>query len=207
MGASAQSVAEEVEAAMRSQWKLVLAVLACILCPWTAQAGWGIGVSVGVPVYPRPWCGYPYYYRPYYPYYVVPPPVVVAAPPVVQAVPVAPTYAPPAAAPSAVADARPGDADKYLLQLNDPDQQTRIDAIVQLGRLKSKKAIDPLTRILASDRSPPVREAAARALGMIGAPGGLGALQRAASADDNQEVRQSAQFAAEIIRASLQRPQ
>ncbi len=192
---------------MRTPWKMVLAAVVCVVCPLTAQAGWGIGVSVGVPVYPRPWYGYPCYYRPYYPYYVVPPPFVVAAPPVVQAVPVAPVYAPPAAAPSAVADARLGDADKYLLQLNDPDQQTRTDAILQLGRLKSRKAIDPLTRILGSDRSPPVREAAARSLGMIGAPGGLGALQRAASADDNHDVRQSAQFAAEVIRASLQRGQ
>jgi hypothetical protein len=195
----------EVEAPMRTPWKMVLAVLVGVVCPLIAQAGWGIGVSVGVPVYPRPWYGYPCYYRPYYPYYVVPPPVVVASPPVVQAVPVAPAYAAPAPAPSTVADARLGDADKYLLQLNDPDQQTRTDAILQLGRLKSRKAIDPLTRVLSSDRSPSVREAAARSLGMIGAPGGLGALQRAASADDNQDVRQSAQFAAEVIRASLQR--
>jgi hypothetical protein len=189
---------------MRATWKLVLAAAVGTLFPWTAQAGWGVGVSVGVPVYPRPWYGYPCY-RPYYPYYVVPPPIVVAPAPVVQAVPVAPVYTPPAPAPSTVADTRSGDVDRYLLQLNDPDPQTRTDAILQLGRLRSRKAIDPLGRILASDRSSAVREAAARSLGMIGAAGGLGALQRAASADDNQEVRQSAQFAAEVIRASLQR--
>jgi hypothetical protein len=46
-----------------------------------------------------------------------------------------------------------------------------------------------------------VREAAARGLGLIGAASSLEALQRAALADDDREVRHSAGFAAEVITA------
>ena len=190
---------------MRASWKALAGVLLLAACPWAAHAGWGVAVGIGVPVYPRPWYGYPYYYRPYYPYYVVPPPVVVGSP-VYQTVPVTPpAYAAPLPAPSAAGSSQPGDEEKYLLQLNDPEAQTRADAVLQLGRLRSRRAIDPLIRVLGNDRSPVVRDAAARSLGMIGAPGGLAALQRAAQADDNQEVRHSAQFAAEGIRANLRR--
>ena len=190
---------------------MVLVAVVGTLCPLTAHAGWGIGVSIGVPGYPRPWYGYPCYrpYYPYpYPYYVVPPAVVVAPGPVVPAVP-APVYAAPAPAPSgvAVADARYAESpEKYLLQLNDPDQQTRIDAILQLGRFKSRKAIDPLSRILTTDRSPSVREAAARSLGMIGRPAVWGA--SACRVRGRQPGRAAVrQFAAETIRSSLQRAQ
>jgi hypothetical protein len=55
------------------------------------------------------------------------------------------------------------------------------------------------------DRSSQVRETAARALGLIGSARALTALQNAALADNDREVRHSAQYAAEVIRASLRR--
>jgi HEAT repeat protein len=59
--------------------------------------------------------------------------------------------------------------------------------------------------MLNSDTSPRARDAAARALGLIAAPQSLNALQTAAQADDDREVRQSARFAAEVIRGNLRR--
>jgi HEAT repeat protein len=50
-----------------------------------------------------------------------------------------------------------------------------------------------------------VREAAARALGLIALPGSLEALQHAAQADEDRDVRRSAAFAADVIRANLRR--
>jgi HEAT repeat protein len=56
-----------------------------------------------------------------------------------------------------------------------------------------------LAATLAGDRSPVVRESAARALGLIGSAQALPALQRAAQADSDRDVRRSAQFAVEVI--------
>jgi HEAT repeat protein len=89
--------------------------------------------------------------------------------------------------------------------LSSPDERVRAEAMVQLGRLKAPRAVEPLTQALGSDRSPLVREAAARGLGLIAAPSSLPALQRAAQSDDDRDVRHSAAFAAEVIRASLPR--
>jgi HEAT repeat protein len=50
-----------------------------------------------------------------------------------------------------------------------------------------------------------VREAAARALGLIALPASLNALQHAAQADDDRDVRRSAAFAADVIRTNMQR--
>jgi hypothetical protein len=190
-----------------------------------AQAGgfWSVGVNIGGPAYYRP---YPYYYRPYgyyRPYsavYVGLPPVVVEAAPVVQAVPVVqPVYATPAApttvapapalapppTPATVraASAQPGQADinHHLQMLADADEHVRSESVMQLGRLKATQAVDPLAATLAGDRSATVREAAARALGLIGSPSALPALQRAAQVDSDRDVRRSAQFALEVIQA------
>jgi hypothetical protein len=89
--------------------------------------------------------------------------------------------------------------------LNDPDAKVRGNACVRLGRLKDDRAVQPLVRVLKEDSSPAVREAAARGLGLIAAPSSLSALQTAAQADDDRDVRRSASFAAEIIRANLRR--
>jgi HEAT repeat protein len=62
--------------------------------------------------------------------------------------------------------------------------------------------VDPLAATLAGDRSPAVRDAAARALGLIASPQALPALERAAQADADRDVRRSAQFAVEVIQAN-----
>ena len=213
-------------------WKsgVVLALLIAA-CPWAAaRAGvnWSIGVGIGFPVahYYHPcWgYGYPYYYRPYA-VYVAPPPVVVQPAPVYQAVPVVqPAYASPvsaaAAAPApaadpapplapvpaaAASDGRQAEIDRALQQLGGPDDKARVEAAMQLGRMKAKRAVQPLTTTLEGDHSPAVRDAAARALGLIDAPAALTALQHAAQSDDDRDVRRSAQFAAEVIRSNMPR--
>src|SRR5436305_8331294 len=67
--------------------RLVLAALLGVAMASTAMAhgGVSIGIGVGLPIYPRPWCGGPYYY-PYGGYYYRP--VYYAAPVVVQPAPV-----------------------------------------------------------------------------------------------------------------------
>jgi HEAT repeat protein len=90
-----------------------------------------------------------------------------------------------------------------LQRLASGDDRGRAEAAQQLGRLRDGRAVGPLTRALEQDRSPAVRDAAARGLGLIGSPASLYALQRAAQADDDRDVRRSAGFAAEVIRANL----
>ena len=195
-----------------------------------ARAGIGIGIGVGFPGYYRPYYGYGWY-RPYgVGVYVAPPPVVVAPPPVYAVAPAAtvvqPVYsAPPpppppttpaAPPPTAVAASAPepeltpvprltGNAGAYLRDLSNPDERVRAEASVQLGRMKVQQAVEPLTQLLGRDRSPTVRDAAARALGLIGSPAALTALQTAAQADDDRDVRRSASFAADVIRGNLRR--
>jgi hypothetical protein len=191
-----------------------------------AQAGVRVGIGIGIPVY-RP-CWGPYYgpWRPYYwyggPYVYAPAPAVVvqpapvvvgtAPPPVVVDQPVALQPAP--AAPQAVASTgsptvravagndRQAQIDNYLQSLSNPDERVRSDAVLQLGRQKVAQAVDPLSATLAGDRSPTVRETAARALGLIGSPQALTALQHAAQADADRDVRRSAQFAVEVIQTN-----
>jgi HEAT repeat protein len=90
-----------------------------------------------------------------------------------------------------------------LQLLRSPDECARRDAAMDLGRMRTDRAVDPLTATLAGDHSPVVRDAAARALGLIAAPRSLTALIRAAQADNDRDVRHSAQFAVEIIRTNL----
>lgn len=174
------------------------------------RTSWSIGVGVGAPppVYHRPcWHGADYFhYRPR-PVYVVPPPVYLApAPVIIQPAPVIQpvgAYQAPAPTPvspyAPVADPRQADMDRYLGQLGNPDERVRFDSVTQLGRLRSPRAIDPLAASLSGDASPAVRDAAARALGLIAAPGSLPALQQAAQVDPDGNVRRSAQYSIEII--------
>ncbi|HEV3256221.1 MAG TPA: HEAT repeat domain-containing protein [Gemmataceae bacterium] len=176
-----------------------------------AQAGhghWGVGINIGGPVCYHPWgWDYGYYYRPY-PVYVAPPPVIIQSAPVLQPVPVAqPVYqAPPprpvvAQAPPA-ADGSEADVERHLQLLADPDERVRADSVMQLGRMRAQRAVDPLAATLAGDRSPTVRDAAARALGLIGSPQAIPALQRAAQADNDRDVRHSAQFAIDVVQSN-----
>jgi len=185
--------------------------------------------------YCRPWHGYGYgygygFYRPYG-VYVAPPPVVVGAAPVVVQQPVVaqPAYTPapppPAQAPAPLPPPVPAstaamsstpevmpaaatgqvDLDTCVRQIQTGDEQTRADALVRLGKLRAERAVGPMVKALNSDASPKVREAAARGLGLIASPSALSALQYAAQADDDVEVRRSASFAAEVIRGNLRR--
>jgi hypothetical protein len=178
--------------------------------------GWSVGLNFGIPVYYRPYypCYGPYYAP--YPVYVAPPPVIVQPAPLVQPAPAvqpAPVAQqayqqaslPPAPVPlvahSPVADSRQTDIEHNLQLLSETDDRVRTDAVLQLGRLKAQRALDPLAATLSGDRSPTVREAAARALGVISSPKALPALQQAAQTDGDRNVRYSAQFAIDVIQA------
>jgi hypothetical protein len=204
------------EFAMRSM-KAVAAALLLASLPLSAahaHGGFGIGINLGVPFYggyaPYYYAPYPYYYyRPYSVY--VPPAVIVQSPPAVQSAPIVqPSYSSPVeSAPPPLAvqqtSVRQDSVEQQLQLLNGAEDRVRADAAVQLGRMKATRAVQPLTQMLNGDRSAAVREAAARALGLIEAPSSLTALQHAAQADDDHEVRHSAQFAAESIRSNMPR--
>ena len=185
-----------------------------------AQAGppirIGIGFGFGVPYYYRPY-GYGYY--PYYGYYgypyAVPPPVVYSSPPVVvqpagTVVATTPSnsYSPAqftAPEPTPAAPNAQAALDFHLSRLNNADEAIRRESVMELGRMKNERAIDPLAATLAGDKSSSVRDAAARALGLIASPRSLPPLIQAAQADNDRDVRHSAQFAVEIIRSNMQR--
>jgi hypothetical protein len=184
-----------------------------------AQAGWAVGVRVGGPVYYRPWGPYYYPYYPYGPVYAALPPLIVESAPVVAQPPpvppppptvpsgvqpvsqAAPATLPPTVVRSQAQEVSQTDINHYLQQLRDPDERVRADSVLQLGRLKAFSTVDPLAATLAGDRSRMVREAAARALGLIGSPKALPALQHAVLADPDRDVRHSAQFAVEIVQS------
>jgi hypothetical protein len=200
-----------------------------------AQAGVRVGIGIGLPLFPGPYYypyyrPYPYYYPGYV--YVAPPPVVVAPAPATVAAAPAPVVsqsapatlqAPPAAqnayqaqssplppAPepvvrAAAAEDRQVTVAGYLQMLNNADERVRAEAVLQLGRMRADRAVDPLAATLAGDRSPAVRETAARALGLIGSPRALTVLQHAAQTDADRDVRRSAQFAAEVIQTNPRR--
>jgi hypothetical protein len=212
--------------------RFAFAALILVAVPWTAQAGVAVGVGVrfGGPCY-RPCYPYrvgvgvgfyfpgPYYYGP--PVYVAPAPVVVAptavvAQPVAAAAPATPTSAaspePPLAVPKDPSPLPPPtplptagerEVEDLIRQVNTGDDRARAEAAVQLGKLKASRGVGPLIRLLREDRSPAVREAAARGLGLIGETNALAALQNAAQADDDRDVRHSASFAADVIRSRL----
>ena len=183
---------------------LVAAIFACGLCLLTAgrsEAGRGfvtVGVGIGGPAYYRPYWYDPYYYGYYYPYpaYVAPP---LVAQPVSTYVPVVPPPAP--------ADASTQQAiSNYLAALRSPDERVRLDSVTQLGRMHAIQTIDPLAATLAGDLSPRVREATARALGLIGTTQAAPALQRAVQMDCDPSVRQSAQFALDAVQPPAVQP-
>jgi hypothetical protein len=189
---------------------LVLAGLALLALPWgTAQAGGpriGVGVYVGGPYYYGPYWGGYYYYRPVVPVYVAPPPVVVQPGPIVTTTPLPPgssVYPQPQAdlPPPRILETRGDEIDRLLGQLGNPDDAVRADVAIRLGRMRARRAAEPLEHLLASDRSADVRDAAARALGLIGMQASLPALQRAAQSDDDRGVRSSSQFAVDVIRS------
>lgn len=198
-------------------------IFSCTVAGWLGLAGmaeagvnWSIGIGVGVPYY-RPYCRpyyygygpYPYYYGPA-PYLVAPAPIYAGPPPIVVASPEPPPPPPRAVpalpAPQPIPNLEPagsvsqaGPFEQYLQRLSDKDERMRLDAVIQLGRLKSERAIDPLAASLSGDRSPAVREAAAKALALIGSRKALPALTYSAKVDTDATVRSTSQFAAEIL--------
>jgi hypothetical protein len=208
---------------MNAGWKkLFLLAFALLIVPVAAQAHgfWTVGINVGFPVCYRPWYGYGYGYPCYrpYPVYVAPPPIYVAPAPVVQSVPVTlPAYPTPVyptaqanqVVPAAqrvqtepVPDTRQSEIARLVRDLGDPDESVRADSAIQLGRMKATRAIDPLAARLAGDKSPVVRDAAARALGLMGSSKSLPALTRAALDDNDRDVRRSAQFSKDVIQTN-----
>jgi HEAT repeat protein len=97
----------------------------------------------------------------------------------------------------------PASYDALVRQLSDPTDTTRRDAALELGRLKARGAVDAIINVLSKDSSPVARDGAARALGLIASPQSLNALIYAAQADNDRDVRHSAQFAVEVIRSNL----
>ena len=206
--------------------QLIGAVLLCGLAAGTAHAGppvrWSVGINVGAPAY-RPHCYHHYGHHHYwgvplvhtYPYYYAPAPVIYEpAPVIVQPRPVVvtspsysnPTFSAPEPTPApATPVANQANVDFHLQRLTSTDENVRRESVMELGRARTDRAVDPLTATLAGDRSPAVRDAAARALGLIAAPRSLTALIHASQADNDRDVRHSAQFAVEIIRTNLQR--
>lgn len=202
-----------------------LAIMVALAAISSAEAhGHGPRVSVGFNFGPscRPWCHCPpsfIYYRPAPIYYVEPAPRVIVqpAPVIVQPAPAvtsAPVYQsnntlpPPPAIQPAVALREPTHLDtgiigRNLEMLKSPDVSVRCDAVMELGRTKSDQAVAPLSATLAGDSNPEVRDAAARALGLIAAPSALPALRYAAQSDSDRDVRRSSQFAVEIIQTNL----
>src|SRR5262245_44838850 len=199
--------------------QLMLAVLALLtFTPFiqTSQARTfiGFGIRIGPGYYYGPG---QYYYGYGYPYYVPGSIVYETAPPIVvrQTVPVsegvlaptAPNPLPPPLPPNVVPTQNvaptPTRVDSLLSQLRDPSETVRRDAAMDLGRMKAQKAVDPLIQLLSKDASPIARDGAARALGLIASPRSLNALIYASQADNDRDVRHSAQFAVEIIRTNL----
>jgi hypothetical protein len=94
-------------------------------------------------------------------------------------------------------------ADALVRQLADPSDTVRRDAALELGRMKALSAIDAITNVLQKDSSPVARDGAARGLGLLGSAQAMRALIYAAQADNDREVRHSAQFAVQVIRENL----
>lgn len=201
----------------------LLALTALLGCASLCEAHPRVGISLGFGFAPP---FYAPYYRPYYPYgyyrpysvVVQPAPILVTQPVVVQQPGVVVSQAPPPAPsqqPSLLeVTPTPGvvrqtvnqrNVDMFLTQLKASDENVRRDAAMELGRMKAEAAMSALTSILANDPSPSVRDAAARALGLIGSPRALEALGRAGLGDSDRDVRHSAQFASEVIRSQLRR--
>jgi HEAT repeats len=186
-----------------------------------AQAWVGVRIGIGVPLYVGPG---PYYYGAYpYPYYypapayVAPPAVVYqtapatvvvrspgeAVPPPASNTPPSPTPLPTVTNVVPVSNQTSPEINAIVQQLSDAKDTVRRDAAVELGRQKAQSAVDALMNMLAKDTSPLAREGAARGLGLIASPRSLNALIFAAQADNDREVRRSAQFAVEVIRSNL----
>lgn len=212
----------------------VVLSVAAVPAPAGVFVGVGFGGPYYRPYY-RPYWGYPYYRPYGVGVVVAPPPVIYTqpVPVVVQPAPVAiqtvpttvpvttasaPTTVPVTTAPTTsvppppetvgaprvVAESQPA-VNPQLQALASNDERARSNAALELGRMKAVVAVDRLVTLLSSDPSAQVRETAARALGLIGSPRALNALRYAGQADNDRDVRRSAQFAVEVITTNMRR--
>ncbi len=178
------------------------------------------------PYHPRPYPVYvapaPVYVRPA-PYYLPPPVVIREYAPVVQPAPVViresvpvVQQVPAVQVPATSSSIPPVESVQYssptisreqdlLQQLSDPREIVRKGASLDLGRMRSTRAVESLMGLAQSDASPAVRDAAVRALGLIGSPRAYNALLYSAQNDPDRDVRNSAQFAVDILRSNSQR--
>jgi hypothetical protein len=198
---------------------LLLGLMQTFASAHPPRSNFSFGLSVGAPYYHRPYFGpapWHYHYVRPYPIYVAPRPIIVEQVPVyVQPTVVqpAPVVSPPSVyrSTSSASSIEPAShvsaasVEQQLQLLTHPDEKVRSEAVMELGRMKAERAVDPLAATLAGDRSAVVRESAARALGLIASPKGLPALTRAAQADSDRDVRRSAQFSVEVIHSNLRR--
>lgn len=115
-----------------------------------------------------------------------------------------PSYRPTQTAPAPLAASvqQTASTNQTVDLLKSPDERIRSGAALELGRAKNESAVYALAATLTGDSSPAVREAAARALGLIGSPRGLASLTHAAQTDTDRDVRRTAQFAVEIIQTN-----
>jgi hypothetical protein len=204
---------------MKKNMFLALAATLGLAAACTQAQAWGgprfvVGVGIG-PCWGPGYYGYPYYYGPGpYPYYAPGPVVVQQAPVVVQPAATAQVAPAPQAqvARAASDDSIPPltpvgyhrpEVARNIQLLSNASEKVRMDGVINLGKMRAVDAVDPVAATMSGDRSPQVREAAARALGLIGSPKALTALKYAAQADDDREVRNSAQFAVEVIQSSM----
>jgi HEAT repeat protein len=96
----------------------------------------------------------------------------------------------------------PEPAPDLLSKLRNSDAVVRRQAARQIGATKLKEGIRELIQVLADDASPPVRRAAAEALGKIGDPAARGALERALRSERDESVRRA--VAAAMARLGLE---
>lgn len=78
-----------------------------------------------------------------------------------------------------------------MQRLKSPDPEKRVEAVVALGQIGDKQAVQPLIACL-KDNDSGVRGAAARALGLIGDARAAGALMKTYLNDKDPDVRRAA---------------
>ena len=88
--------------------------------------------------------------------------------------------------------------DCLITTILDRDPLVRGVVVTALGALKDRRAVEPLSQLLAKDSDHSVRAMAATSLGQIGDPRAIDALTGALS-DDYPSVRDSARGALSVI--------
>src|SRR5262249_33526448 len=98
----------------------------------------------------------------------------------------------------------PPSVDRDLQALGNPNERLRLAGVIHLGQSGALYAGEALMVSLHADPNPAVREAAARSLAKLGAPGCWAALALSAALDSDHNVRRVSRLAAEIIQPTEQ---